>query len=105
MGVVSAIPIPSQGKHMISDIELAAEIEADELKPKRGRPPKAAEVLAKIEGDETRKVWVRCVSENKPWADDAPLDYWKTYEINIKDATLLESRRFVVILETPKKGT
>lgn len=89
---------------MDSDETILADIAADDEKPKAKRTAPVAAPQPKIEGDPNRKVWLRCVSELEPWADGIPLKYWQDYEVTIKDAALLEARRFVVIIENPKKG-
>lgn len=88
---------------MQSDAELLEEIAKNpEPEPRRVKP-KIAEKQIVVDGDPDRKVMVRCVVDCKPWADEKPLDYWTDYEISYKDALLLESKKFAVIL-SPTKG-
>jgi hypothetical protein len=45
------------------------------------------------------KIWVKCVSENQPWADGKPLRFWEDYLILVHEAILLDERLFAVILK------
>jgi hypothetical protein len=46
------------------------------------------------------RVWVRCISELGPWADDKPMRFWKEYFIKIEEAIVLDEKRFAVILHS-----
>jgi hypothetical protein len=87
---------------MISETELAAEIEIDEAKPKKREPIKRDTKPKPVTEQDERLVWVRCVVENQPWANNMPLSFWEDYEITYYEALLLEERRFAVILKSPE---
>jgi hypothetical protein len=96
---------------MTDDFSIAEAILADEskgiaddtrIKSRRNVPTQKSSPIL-VHGDPKRKVWVRCVTECQPWANDKPLGYWTEHEVSIEEAVLLESRKFAVILETPNK--
>jgi hypothetical protein len=56
----------------------------------------AGELKEKV-GD---RVWIKCISELQPWADDKPLKFWGNYFVTAEDAISLDERRFAVILHS-----
>ena len=66
--------------------------------PKYAQSKFTKETLAEKTGD---KVWVKCVSELGPWANDTQMKFWEDYFVNIEEAIMLDERRFCVILEEP----
>jgi len=95
--------LAKRGK-MQTDADLAAEIEADDAKPKKPKPHVVEKPIL-IDGDAARKVMVKCVSHNHPWADGFKMMYWQNYEISYGDAVVNEVKHHVVILDQHKKGT
>ena len=91
---------------MSSDDEIKAQ-----MKITAENPRKAVQKQQKVEPDKAKveeltakagkKVWVKCVTELQPWANEAPMLYWKDYLVSVEEAVLLDERRFVVILEKP----
>lgn len=90
----------SSNEEIISQMNITAE------NPRKAvqKQQKAAADKAKTEELKAKageKVWVKCVTELQPWANEAPMLYWKDYLISTEEAVLLDERRFVVILEKP----
>jgi len=52
------------------------------------------------------KVWVKCISENQPWADEkTPMEFWKDYLVSVSAAIALDKKRFSVILVPPTQAS
>ena len=66
-----------------------------EIQPTYAQSEFTAEELRERFGD---KVWVKCVSEREPWANEQKLKLWRDYLIPVEEAILLDERRFAVIL-------
>jgi len=93
---------------MSTDDELLAQMAITEESPDDPRQRRVAkpqypkstfkpeELKAKV-GD---RVWVKCVTDAKPWADEKPMLMWKEYFIPVHEAILLDERRFAVILHS-----
>jgi len=93
---------------MSTDDELLAQMAITEESPDDPRQRRVAkpqypkswfkpeELKAKV-GD---RVWVKCVTDAQPWADDKPMQMWKEYLIPIHEAILLDERRFATILHS-----
>lgn len=69
-----------------------------EVKPVIHKSKFTEEALKKKAGD---KVWVKCVSELRPWANEKPMEFWEDYQVSVHEAIILDERRFCVILEEP----
>lgn len=62
--------------------------------------PKRVRARKVVPTDE--KVWVKIVSQDKPWSGDRPLEYWCDYQIDLNDALILSERKQAVILKQPE---
>lgn len=91
---------------LIKDPELLKAIEEDFAGRGRRREvaPQVQPPVRKLsKADAEKRIWIKCVVENKPWTEERPLDYWRDYETNNADALLLQDRRMAVIIQTPKE--
>jgi hypothetical protein len=73
--------------------------------PRHRRAAKVAHAKSEFTVDELadkvgERVWIRCISELAPWADEKPLKFWKEYFVKIDEAIALDERRFAVILHS-----
>lgn len=82
---------------MIDENELAKS--APKVPDNSSKPTKREKVVNTI-GEKT--VWVKCVSPDKPWTGERPLEFWKDYRIDTEDALIMDQRHQVVILKEPK---
>lgn len=76
----------------------------DDLRSKKVSKPQYAKsqyTVTQLQNLVGERVWVRCVSDSQPWADEKPMHQWKDYKVKIEEAILLDERRFAVILLTP----
>lgn len=102
----------------LTDEELLSQMSLQEESPDDPRQRRSAKVVyakseysvAELQAKFGERVWVRCVSECGPWADEKQMKYWKEYYIKIDEAVMLDERRFAVILHsrealTPAKET
>lgn len=91
---------------MSTDEELFEEMKRQEESPddpRARRTPKPVYAKSEFTVEELtekfgERVWVKCITDLKPWADNKPLDHWKDYEIPVAEAIALDERRFAVIL-------
>lgn len=91
---------------MLSDEDLLAQMALQEESPddprqRRVVKPKYAKSLFNLDDLRAKfgdRVWVKCITDVKPWSDEKPLDMWKDYLIPIHEAIMLDERRFAVIL-------
>lgn len=92
------------------DEELLKQLELQEESPDDPRHRKVKKIVyakSQYNVDDLRekvgdKVWVKCITDLKPWADEKPLQLWKDYLIKIEEAIMLDERRFAVVLLTPE---
>lgn len=93
-----------------ADESLLAEMERVDGRTGRGRRqapvpelPKSTFTAEALRAAYGEKVFVKCVSELKPWTSEKQLDFWKDYEVKPEEAIQLERQRMVVILQPTKK--
>lgn len=92
----------------LSDEDLLAQMNLQEESPDDPRQRRVQKlVFAKSEFSVQElkakfgeRIWVRCVSECGPWADEKQMKYWKEYYIKVDEAVMLDERRFAVILHS-----
>lgn len=93
---------------MATDEELLAQMALQEESPddpRQRRVVKPKYAKSEFEIDDLRnkigdRVWVKCITDLQPWADEKPLKMWKDYFIKIEEAILLDEKRFAVILHS-----
>lgn len=76
---------------------------AETLVAKRKTRKAKTDDAASQQPDTDKRVWVKCIVDLKPWAEDKPLELWQDYHLKADEAILLEERRFVVILTPPEE--
>lgn len=93
---------------MSTDEELLAQMKLQEESPDDPRQRKIVKpkyAVSEFKLDDLRKkigerVWVKCITDLQPWADEKPMNMWKDYFIKIEEAILLDEKRFAVILHS-----
>lgn len=95
---------------MSTDEELIAQMALQEESPddprqRRSAKPRYAKSefnLLDLKSKVGERVWVKCITDLKPWADENPLELWKDYFIKVEEAIMLDEKRFAVILHSQK---
>lgn len=93
---------------MSTDEELLAQMALQEESPddpRQRRIPKPKYAVSEFKLDDLKKkvgerVWVKCITDLQPWADEKPMKMWKDYFIKVEEAILLDEKRFAVILHS-----
>ena len=91
---------------MSSDEEILAEISKQTKNPRSTveeapQYPKSQFTVEVLKEKVGEMVWVKCVSDAKPWANNIAMEYWEDYQVSPDEAIMLDKRRFAVILEEP----
>lgn len=93
---------------MSTDEELLAQMALQEESPDDPRQrklpkPKYAKSefnVADLKSKVGDRVWVKCITDLKPWADEKPMNMWKDYFIKVEEAIILDEKRFAVLLHS-----
>lgn len=93
---------------MSSNAEIEEMMKLQSEDPRKAKPKAQQKAESSFDEKELKEkvgeaVWVKCVSHDKPWAAEKPMEFWQDYKVPVAEAILLDERRFAVILK-PSKG-